>query len=317
MAERGAPKSAHSCPGLIAECALRVKGGGCGDRRRTAALGVCAGRAGVGGQGTASSAAVSSAATPSSNPAVTGAGKANTVPLWDSASDIVSSAISQTGTGTTAKIGINNAAPLVPLDVKGATTIRGLLTLPPTANATAAAGKTSQTLNLSGAAFNSATAGSVNQTFRLQTEPTSNNTASPSGKLSLLYYAGANAATETGLSIASNGQITFAPGQTFPGAGGGSITGVTAGTALTGGGTTGNVTLNLDTTKVPQLGAANIFTNNQTITGNLNTSGTVTSSTLNATSAFDLQGLPFALRVFLDQPFRWIRHRQHQCHRDT
>jgi hypothetical protein len=246
------------------------------------------------GQGPASSAAISLAATPSSNPAVTGAGKANTVPLWDSASDIVSSAISQTGTGTTAKIGINNAAPLVPLDVKGATTIRGLLTLPPTANATAAAGKTSQTLNLSGAAFNSAMAGSVNQTFRLQTEPTSNNTASPSGKLSLLYYAGANPATETGLSIASNGQITFAPGQTFPGAGGGSITGVTAGTALTGGGTTGNVTLNLDTTKVPQLGAANIFTNNQTISGNLNTSGTVTTSTLNATSAYDLQGLPFA-----------------------
>jgi len=127
----------------------------------------------------------------------------------------------------------------------------------------------------------------------LQTEPVNNDTASPSGKLSLLYYSGANAATETGLSIASNGQITFAPGQTFPGGGGG-ITGVTAGTALTGGGTSGNVTLNVDTTKIPQLAAANIFTNNQAITGNLSASGTVTSSTVNATSAFNLQGAAFA-----------------------
>jgi hypothetical protein len=54
----------------------------------------------------------------------------------------------------------------------------------------------------------------------------------------------------------------------------GTITGVTAGTDLTGGGTTGNVTLNVDTTKVPQLATANTFTavqtikNTTTITGN-------------------------------------------------
>ena len=87
------------------------------------------------------------------------------------------------------------------------------------------------------------------------------------------------------------GLVNFASGQQFPGAG--TITGVTAGTALTGGGTTGNVTLNvdttkvvtgvvagtdltgggtggvqtlnLDTTKVPQLAAANTFTGTQTI----------------------------------------------------
>jgi hypothetical protein len=47
--------------------------------------------------------------------------------------------------------------------------------------------------------------------------------------------------------------------------GGGTITGVTAGTDLTGGGTTGKVTLNLDITKVPQLAAANTFTNNQAV----------------------------------------------------
>src|ERR1700722_12592745 len=230
---------------------------------------------------------------PPPNAAVTGLGTVNFLPLWDTSSDIVNSAISQTGTGATAKIGINNAAPAVPLDVKGATTIRGALTMPTTGVATATAGKNSQPLNLSGSAFNSGTGTAANQTFRLQTEPVNNDTASPSGKLSLLYYSGANAATETGLSIASNGQITFAPGQTFPGGGGG-ITGVTAGTALTGGGTSGNVTLNVDTTKIPQLAAANIFTNNQAITGNLSASGTVTSSTVNATSAFNLQGAAFA-----------------------
>jgi hypothetical protein len=41
--------------------------------------------------------------------------------------------------------------------------------------------------------------------------------------------------------------------------GSGTITGVTAGTDLTGGGTSGVVTLNVDTTKVPQLSATNTF----------------------------------------------------------
>jgi hypothetical protein len=49
--------------------------------------------------------------------------------------------------------------------------------------------------------------------------------------------------------------------------GAGTITAVKAGIDLTGGGTAGNVTLNLDTTKVPQLAAANTFTNNQIIRG--------------------------------------------------
>ena len=54
---------------------------------------------------------------------------------------------------------------------------------------------------------------------------------------------------------------------------------VAAGTDLTGGGAValgGTTTLNLDTTKVPQLGAANTFTGNQTFTGTLNISSTST-----------------------------------------
>ncbi|HLW88205.1 MAG TPA: hypothetical protein VKR57_06900, partial [Terriglobales bacterium] len=58
-----------------------------------------------------------------------------------------------------------------------------------------------------------------------------------------------------------DGLVSFAGGQSFPG----TIAGVTAGTDLTGGGSSGNVTLNLDTTQVPLLAAANTFTTGQTI----------------------------------------------------
>ena len=68
----------------------------------------------------------------------------------------------------------------------------------------------------------------------------------------------------------------------------GTITGVTAGTDLTGGGTNGTVTLNLDTTKVPQLKTANTFTGNQTISGNISASGTVNGA------SYLIGGTPFA-----------------------
>jgi trimeric autotransporter adhesin len=68
----------------------------------------------------------------------------------------------------------------------------------------------------------------------------------------------------------------------------GQITGVTAGTDLTGGGTSGNVTLNLNTATVPQLAAANTFTGNQTVNGNLSTTGIVNGS------SYEIEGIPFA-----------------------
>jgi hypothetical protein len=58
----------------------------------------------------------------------------------------------------------------------------------------------------------------------------------------------------------------------------GQITGVTAGTDLTGGGTSGNVTLNLDTTKVPRLATANAFNGNQSVKGNITATGTISGS---------------------------------------
>jgi hypothetical protein len=57
------------------------------------------------------------------------------------------------------------------------------------------------------------------------------------------------------------------------GGGGGTITGVTAGKGLTGGGTSGNVTVSVDATKIPQLAAANTFTASQTVKANVTISG--------------------------------------------
>ena len=95
------------------------------------------------------------------------------------------------------------------------------------------------------------------QNFRWQAEAAGSHTASPSGTLNLLFGAGTSTPAETGLKISSAGLLTFATGQTFPGTG--TIAGVTAGTGLTGGGITGSVTLNLDTTKIPQLNVPNTF----------------------------------------------------------
>jgi hypothetical protein len=219
-----------------------------------------------GGATPSPAAAVTSSAAPPAG-AVTGSGTVGFLPLWDSTSDIISSVIFQSGTGSTAKIGINTAAPTSALDVKGAGTIRGTLSLPATGAATATAGKNSQPLNLAASSFSSGTSTAVNQMFQWKAEPAGNNTASPSGTLNLLFGQGTSVPAETGLKVANNGQVTFATGQTFPG----TITSITAGTDLTGGGT-GNVTLNLDTTKVPQLAGGNSFTGNQSVNGNVSAS---------------------------------------------
>jgi hypothetical protein len=164
------------------------------------------------------------------------------------------------------------------LDVKGTGTIRGVLSLPATGTATATKGYVSQPLSLVASAFNSTSSAASSEYFNWQSEPVGNNTSTPSASLNLLFGAGATKPVETGLRIAANGQITFATGQVFPGTGSGTITGVTAGTDLTGGGTSGSITLNLDTTKVPQLAAANTFTGNQTVNGNVSATGVVTGS---------------------------------------
>ena len=231
-------------------------------------------------------------------PDLGGGGTVNFVPLWTpDGNTLGNSVMFQSGSGASAKIGINTTTPVNTLDVKGTATIRGALSLPATGQATAAAGKNSQPTKLTASAFKSTTNAAINQTFQWQAEPVGNNTSNPSGSLNLLFGSGSGQPAETGLKIASNGQLSFAPGQTFPGVG--TISGVTAGTDLTGGGSSGNVTLNLDTTKVPQLNVANIFTGNQTVNGNLSATGLVSGSAFNIGSDLFASGSFFNSNAFL------------------
>jgi hypothetical protein len=207
--------------------------------------------------GTTISGDAAAAGSPSLSPngAVTGSGTVDYIPLWNTVSDIVSSVLFQAGSGSTAKVGINNATPAATLDVKGTanlrgtTTVLGTLALPATGVATAAAGKNSEPDTHVASAYNSSTSAAVNQTFQWQAEPVNNDTSSPSGTLNLLFGQGTATPAETGLHIASNGHITFATGQTFPGTGDGTITGITTapGSGLTGGGIGGTLTLGLTT----------------------------------------------------------------------
>jgi trimeric autotransporter adhesin len=167
--------------------------------------------------GTKSAAAASSVGSknsvPPANPAVTGKGTVNYIPMWDTASDIANSLIFQKSSG----IGIGTTAPAATLDVSGKTDVRDTLTLFPKS--------TDTTLAVSGTAFN----------------------------------------------ISSLGKVTFVSGQTFPGAG--TITGITtaAGSGLSGGGTTGTLSL-----KVPAAGITNAMLANSKVTLNASTAGGLT-----------------------------------------
>ena len=261
----------------------------------------------------------------------------NLLAKFDAAADITKSLIFDNGTN----VGIGNTAPAAKLDVSGSGIFRGFLQLPATSTANSTTkGFNSQPFDILASVFNGTAA--VNQHFRWQAEPVNPGLTTASGKLNLLFASGTGAPAETGLSIANNGRITFASGQTFPGtgtitgittasgsglqggvssgtanlsliktcasgqtltwngttwacSGTGTITGVIAGTDLTGGGTVGNVILNLDGTKVPRLAAANTFVGNQTVTGNFTASGEVQGGVVNATTSFDIGGTLFAL----------------------
>ena len=213
--------------------------------------------------GSSSSAQPESSSTPSgsSGTSIGGSGTQNYLPLWIDSGDLGNSILYQTGTGSSAKIGINETKPLFTLDVNGQELVRGLFEMATQNYANKNKGYNSNPINLESSAFNSGTNKYTLNHFQWQAEPTGNNTSTPGATLNLLYGTDPASPTETGLSLNSKGVFTFASGQTFPGTG--TLTGITAGTDLTGGGKSGNVTLNVDTTKVAQLNSANTFTGNQ------------------------------------------------------
>ena len=214
-------------------------------------------------------------------------GTSDYLPKFTGSSTIASSQIYDNGTS----VGIGDVPnPSAKLDINGGVIMRGGMTVSRTGNATATKGYPSFPFGFYSNAYNSSTKGTDNPHFLLQSEPVGNNTANTGATFNFLYSNHGTAPVETGLSINSAGIVQFAPGQTFPGSGGGTITGVTAGTALTGGGTSGAVTLNLDTTKVPLLSASNNFAGTQTITnGIVNLSPTSGSEV----GAVYIGGLPF------------------------
>jgi hypothetical protein len=124
----------------------------------------------------------------------------------------------------------------------GAITASGAV-MPNKGKATTARGFDSNSLDFIASTFNSSSSTAVAQDFRWQAEPTGNNSSNPSGTLNLLFGSNGTAPSETGLSVASNGRITFAAGQSFPGTS--TITQVSAGSGLVGGGSSGNLTLGL------------------------------------------------------------------------
>jgi hypothetical protein len=241
--------------------------------------------------GNVSSPAMSAAQTVA--PAVSGTGTTDFLPLWtNSTGTLANSVLFQTGSGTTAKVGINTTAPAATLDVNGTETVRGLLNMAATGTATATAGKNSQPQDFTASAFNSSTSTAVSQKFQWQAEATGNNTATASGAMSLLYATGTAAPAETGLKINSKGLLTFAAGQAFPGTGKGTVTSVglsapttdftVSGSPITGSGTlalkwqtaptandTANAIVKRDSTASFSAGSINVTALNANNTGGL------------------------------------------------
>ena len=133
--------------------------------------------------------------------------------------------------------------------------------LPSTGTATASKGYNSNPQDWQASSFSSSTSSAVTEDFRWQAEPTGNDTSSPSGTVNLLFGSNGSTPAETGLSIANNGLISFASGQTFPGTGTGTVTSVGTGAGLTGGPITKSGTIS-----IPSAGVTNSMLANNSIT---------------------------------------------------
>ena len=213
------------------------------------------------------------------------------LPIFTGKSTIADSVVFQNSLG----IGIGDV-PNAALDVNGKAIFRGAFQVARIGNATSKAGVDSNPFSFFAQAYNSSSKSNVGPSFSLQSEPTGNNTSSPGATLNVLYNNGtASSNSETGLYINSKGVVHFASGQTFPGTGSGdgTITGVTAGSGLTGGGTSGKVTLNVNTGEIPTLGGNNTFTGSDTFTASMNEDVDINIDNTNANTGNVSPGLRF------------------------
>lgn len=155
----------------------------------------------------------------------------------------------------------------------------GSLTAPAAGVATAASGFPSRSLSMTTSLFNAATMQPEPQTFQWRALPIENNTSAPRGQLTLHFGAAGSVPVPTGFAINTDGTMEFAPGQTFPGMG--DVSGVNAGTGLTGGGASGDLTLGFDTAfgdaRYARLGAMNFYTTPQHVNNNMTVTGEFTS----------------------------------------
>lgn len=222
------------------------------------------------------------AATPIGAATVGGTGTTNFIPIWTGSAAQGNSAFFQ----TSGNIGLGNTAPAAKLDVSGSGIFRGSLQLPATGAATATTKFNSQPFDFMASSFKSSTAAAVSQHFRWQAEPTGNDTTAPSGTLNLLFGAGTTTPTETGLRFASNGVITFASGQTFPGTGPGTVKSValtapSSDFTVSGSPVTGSGTLGLNWKVAPtNFNTANTIVKRDS-TGSFN-AGSIVASSINA-----------------------------------
>jgi len=242
----------------------------------------------------------------SASAVTTPGGAAGYLPVFSGAATIGNSILFESAKS----IGVNTIAPAANLDVNGSAIVRGDFLLESKGVATAALGQGSQPLEFIANAFNKTSAKATASYFALQAEPYANNTATPGATLNLIYGNGTGAA-ETGLSIASNGILKFAPGQTFPGVSG-TISGVTTASPLTGGGTTGSVALGLNLTALQtalqptlnasyaQLNAVNRFTQPITFAASQTFPGTGTITGITAGTGLKGGGTSGAIKLALD-----------------
>src|SRR5208282_5730895 len=191
-----------------------------------------------------------------------GTATANQIAKFTSSCNIENSAIFESG----GNVGIGNTAPAGVLDVSGTAFIRGSLSalggavMPPTGTATATQGFISNPLDLEASVYNSTLSRAVPYIFQWQAEPQGNDSTNTGASLNLLYGV-TGSISETGLSVARTGILTFASGQTFPGVGSGTVTSVGTGAGLTGGPITTSGTIS-----IPSAGVTNAMLANSSVT---------------------------------------------------